>query len=699
MTEQAGAQHAAVQETLAQFEAWCAANDDTGLHASAAATVLADLFARAQRASGDLSQPTAELLRWLARDLARDGAVDRYDEAIATLTRYLFYLRTHQLWRRSARAVSDCWDALTVMSRMPAALPTLGSLVDETIARTLADRPAPEDVLAVGVTRGFVAPLRATLDALATEGRLSHQQVADLIDVAPDSVDLHVWLEALTGAALVTDDGAYLEPTPEARAVGGCPAPSGTFVERVVSELVTAALTKALSADVDADRLTFPHGMPLMVVLAASTDATYYLPDPDDPDDTEEGTAASVQIVVEQAVPGDANATRFADEVLALLAALTRFGVFDEIRLPEGSLALLAPAPLRHAVIRALADVTGCVGTPDDTVVWHPVDLPFAMAADTGFDLQVTLDDPHVVRRVRVLGSVPLTDLHAELQRSLRWRNQRDVAFSDTTGIRRFAPVQVLPQLSSDSDRQVTDITGVRLGSVLRAAGDEIVYQYGNLDRPWQLRIRAERVMSGMQEPVTWLDSAGEAPQEPTVLWEALRRRMPPAMQIPDELERAWLFLEDRGWSQTSADGDPVLSPTGRADSGVVFTSGLPVGEGQPFADRLVPIACSPDGTTIQLWLDDEGATRVVAIRPDGAGAFVGDGAVDLLRLVAIGYADLAPHTLGRPPQPPIDDIAPFQHWVRTALGTDVPDLWGHLGPDEFTAALTTHHHAHQEAR
>src|SRR5690606_42136497 len=79
---------------------WPTLDEGNPLPAAAAAGALADLFRRAGRGGADLHDPSAELLRWLTRDLARapDVTDEAYDAAILTLPRYLRLLRAHRPW-------------------------------------------------------------------------------------------------------------------------------------------------------------------------------------------------------------------------------------------------------------------------------------------------------------------------------------------------------------------------------------------------------------------------------------------------------------------------------------------------------------------------------------------------------------------------------------------------------------------------
>lgn len=645
---------ARVEGTVAEVEAWWHTLDEGNpLPAAAAAGALADLFRRAGRVGADLHDPSAELLRWLTRDLARDPDVtdEAYDAAILTLPRYLQFLRAHRLWRRSEHAVRACWDVLTWARHRPLGLSSLGEDADAVVGGLLAGPPSP-DMLAGATTRAYVGPLRTTLAALAAQRRLSRSQVAATLQVPSGSTAEHVWTDALDRAGLVLLDADGVLPQPEVTHAGGCPPPSTSLVERVIGGLVHAAI------DVDAGVIG--------TLVETCTETGAVLP------------GASL---------GEA------------LGELVRFGVLDQVTLPGGE-ALGVPEPLRRTVAQAVADRTGCVGTDDVAPAWQPVDLRSRLAADAAVDLLVTLEQqPHVRRRLRVLASQSLEAVHGMLQQSLGWRDARAHLFADPDGTRRFAPRWLLGDLRDDVDAAVTDADSAPLGAVLATSGAELVYAYGHLANPWLLRLRVERVTSGMKELVVWLDAEGDAPAEPTLMSEQLAPRLPAGLAIPAELERAWAFMESHRWAATAPEGHVLLAPgPPEARPGIVFSAGLGLDDRVPpvAAARLLPVAASPDDTRLALWLDDDGATRVVALGPRGEAFLLATEPADLLRLAAVGYPDLAPTTLGRPPASPdaVAGVAEFRAWVQGQLGLPVPSEWPVADHDRFAVWLASHRQA-----
>lgn len=648
-----------IEGTVAQFQAWLDGRND------GASGTLTDLFLRAQRGGGDLHDPTAELVRWLSRDLARDPEVDgdRYSEAIAILPRYLTFLRAHGLWRRSERAVEDCWNAIGPAARQPLGIASLGDDTDRTLAEQLSNPPEPTQLVVAGVGASFAALLQSTLNTLVQRGALTPAEVGELTGLAPDSVALEIWIHGLGEAVLVReDDAGALVPLTEVSEAGGCPPPSSALIDRVVRALVRAAIVRCVVADDAADQPTLPRALALVTALVGAT-----------------GNEPS----------------READEpeafVREVLDALATFGL-----LTRSAEAFRAPESFRYGIAMAVAEATGAVGTPDEAVRWEPVELGFWLAADTAVDLLLTFEhDPQIWRRLRVLGAQTLDELHRILQVGLGWRDVRPYLFATGEGTRRFAPRWLLGALRSDEDSRVTDSGPVRLGSMLRGGDDELVYLYGALPNPWRIRLRVERVMSGVKESYAWLDGAGDAPEEPTRISEALQVRLPEGASVPPELERAWAFMERQGWTMTTDDGTELTAPgPPEARPGLVFSSGLGLedrwGSEHAALARVVPIGASPDDTRIALWFDDDGAARVVALTPDGGASLVGDGAVDLLRLAAIGYPEISPRVLGRPPEDgdAVAGVGQFRGWVRSRLGVDVPDMWGAFESDRFTAWL-----------
>lgn len=689
-------QERTIEGTVAQFEAWLAASEEgQDLDPAAAAGALADLFVRAERGGADMHDPTAELVLWLARDLARDESAgqDAYEAGISVLPHYMLFLRRHRLWRRSENAVQRCWEAISIASQSPLGLTTLGETFDTVVADRRQRQHAPDEVLAVGLDRGYVAPLQATLDTLANRGSLTHAEVAALIGVPEDSIALEVWVGGLARIDLLRiEKDERLTPSPEVSAAGGCPPASADLIISLVRSLVRAMLLRLISADAVEGLQAMPRGTTALALLAASTEPSLFLAE--DEDEDEEGTEEmALDYTASMVDDGDQRAETLGRQVVEGLRALEGFGVLEESVLPRGSIALVAPEPFHQALMQAVSDVTGVVGTDDQRVEWEPVELPFAMAADAGIDVVITLEhDPQVWRRFRILGSATLEFLHLIVQSALGWRDTRPYAFTTTEGEYRFAPRWLLGQLRDAEHAAVVDADAVRIGSVLTGPGDELVYLYGHLSNPWRVRVRVERVMSGMKESIAWLDGGGQAPHEPTRIGEEIAARLPAGMTVPAELEAAWQLMESKRWAMVTDDGVALVAP-GPPDArpAVVFTSGAylepRIGADSPAMERLAPVAVAPGGTMLALWLDDDGATQAVRVGPEGDASLIGS-PVDLLRLAAVGYEDISTQTLGQPPQNPqaVAGVAEFRDWVRGSLGVDVPEFWGPVIQDHVTA-------------
>ncbi|MBM7520109.1 hypothetical protein [Nocardioides nitrophenolicus] len=172
----------------------------------------------------------------------------------------------------------------------------------------------------------------------------------------------------------------------------------------------------------------------------------------------------------------------------------------------------------------------------------------------------------------------------------------------------------------------------------------------------------------------------------------ALVPHLPAGLEVPDELEQAWSWMEEQGWGIDSDHGYFLTPYAGERVLGVVFgvleeflehwlVPGFPVG-------RLVPIGTiAGDGSAVALWLDDEGTPRFVGLGSEGESYLLADSAVDFLRLVAIGYRELTDYDLGLPPgdEEPVAALGPFRAWVESTFGVVVPSEWPAVGEDEFT--------------
>lgn len=155
--------------------------------------------------------------------------------------------------------------------------------------------------------------------------------------------------------------------------------------------------------------------------------------------------------------------------------------------------------------------------------------------------------------------------------------------------------------------------------------------------------------------------------------------RLPGGIRIPDELEAAWRWMEDRGWGATNEHGYYLTPYAGERQLGIVFDDGQSL-EGwflPPQAQaRLVPLAeIGGDGSMGALWVSDDGRTRFVGLGSDGDMYVLADDAVDFLRLIAVGYHELSPVSLGLPPDEP-EAVSEFRAWVEATYAVEVPAIW-----------------------
>lgn len=175
-------------------------------------------------------------------------------------------------------------------------------------------------------------------------------------------------------------------------------------------------------------------------------------------------------------------------------------------------------------------------------------------------------------------------------------------------------------------------------------------------------------------------------------LADRLRPALPEGFTIPEPLDRAWEWMEAKGWTVDNDNGYFLTPYPGTRQLGVVFSDSESLAGWFEPGDRgfaqLVPIAqISGDGGTGAAWID-EGRVRFVALGSDGETSLLADSSVDFLRLIAIGYHELVPWTLGAEP----DDVdaveahAAFRAWVEAEFDTVVPRHWSVDGPDPFRA-------------
>ena len=202
---------------------------------------------------------------------------------------------------------------------------------------------------------------------------------------------------------------------------------------------------------------------------------------------------------------------------------------------------------------------------------------------------------------------------------------------------------------------------------------------------------------------------------------DAFLNQAPEGYHLPKPLRQAFDFLEARGHGEVFAEpGELATSPRPSSDLssggdehsagflavstdpsvGTVFytdfdLSGYLEAE-SPEADKVVSIA-DPDGggARIVAWAGPEGTSeyRYCLLGAEGEGPFlVANNTIDLLRLIAVGYAWIGEDTLGRTPaEAHADDragTAEFRFWVEETFGEKVPDYWPAAQLDEGLASF-----------
>lgn len=170
---------------------------------------------------------------------------------------------------------------------------------------------------------------------------------------------------------------------------------------------------------------------------------------------------------------------------------------------------------------------------------------------------------------------------------------------------------------------------------------------------------------------------------------------LPPGMSIPEPLDRAWTWMEAKGWGFENTNGYFLTPYAGTAELGIVFSpTETLTGWFEPEEighDRLFPLG-QTDGTGsfAALWRDPSDEPRVVVLGSEGERLYLADDAVDFLRLLAIGYLELNSYSID---EAPIEDdeesvaaLAEFRAWVEQEFDVSVPPQWSVLVPDPFDA-------------
>jgi hypothetical protein len=175
-------------------------------------------------------------------------------------------------------------------------------------------------------------------------------------------------------------------------------------------------------------------------------------------------------------------------------------------------------------------------------------------------------------------------------------------------------------------------------------------------------------------------------------LAELIRQNRSDWPELPDDLERAWAWLEDHGYA-TDAPGGYCMTVSGDDDSSILFTAdGTLEGWLEPdepgHADVLPIGEADGSGSIIALWRDGD-AERVVLLGSDGERGILAQDAREFLTLLAIGYDELSGFTLGSEPEEPVDTNR-FREWLEGTFDVTVPSAWPALSdrPDDFGSWL-----------
>jgi hypothetical protein len=159
--------------------------------------------------------------------------------------------------------------------------------------------------------------------------------------------------------------------------------------------------------------------------------------------------------------------------------------------------------------------------------------------------------------------------------------------------------------------------------------------------------------------------------------------RVPPGFEFGEPLRLLFAWVEEQGFVTVGADGE--LYGTLGAGTTVVLRgfSAVQTAEYERSwtgTDRRLGIwpfvRTGFDGSYGALWADQHGATRIVHLG-SGSGSLMtcvlAEDPVDFLRLMAIGYDELAwPEEWTEPPEPQLDNL-PYQEWVCSTFGVSIP--------------------------
>jgi len=176
-----------------------------------------------------------------------------------------------------------------------------------------------------------------------------------------------------------------------------------------------------------------------------------------------------------------------------------------------------------------------------------------------------------------------------------------------------------------------------------------------------------------------------------------MKARLPRTMSMPDEFEALFDWIQTNGFVKASErfSGDllGMLGPPEGPHQGttILFRVETPEQARQSgeawfgdnasdIADRLVPFArTGGDGSYAAFWIDDNGRQQIVHLGSEGTAGILTSTPLDFLRLLGIGYEEIAGDCLEGPNEPPADDGSrlivneAYRSWLLQRYATTIP--------------------------
>ena len=192
------------------------------------------------------------------------------------------------------------------------------------------------------------------------------------------------------------------------------------------------------------------------------------------------------------------------------------------------------------------------------------------------------------------------------------------------------------------------------------------------------------------------------------ILLQQLEKALPEGMQIPEELDKLYQWIEDNGyysenegirygylypqdklresWKEEEREGgtDIAFSVLKNIDREEVLENYYKKHKDEVRRRLLVFAQSGADGSECALWLDDEGRTQIVHIG-SGSGSMMTcilvKNPLDFLRLLAIGYDEICwDEDYPLPPNSNKDNTfvypnTQYQEWVQNTFHTTIPKI------------------------